>query len=147
MWKLRNKCRDEKRNTREFLYWFTHQELRPVHLTPRWNPLKHMQTITVIQQFLKPTRTSTHRAERHYFSTPCTPRNTINEWLTLTPITRKNKGKITPEIVLQEHKPVVLFASRQHQHLHPAQGSSRTSTHVFSYWKTFANSFSILFLT
>jgi len=46
-----------------------------------------------------------------------------------------NKGRITPEVVLQEHKPVVLFASRQHQHLYPAQGSSRTSTHVFSFEK------------
>jgi len=43
-----------------------------------------------------------------------------------------NKGKITPEIVLQEHKPVVLVAPRQYQHLHPAQGSLRTSTHLFS---------------
>jgi len=41
-----------------------------------------------------------------------------------------NKGKITPEIVLQEHKPAVLFAPRQYQHLHPAQGSLRTSTHL-----------------
>jgi len=42
-----------------------------------------------------------------------------------------NKGKITPETVLQEHKPVVLFVPRQYQHLHPAQGSSRTSPRVF----------------
>jgi len=52
--KLRIKCRDEKRNTREFLYWFTHQELRPVHLTPRWNPLKQIQSITAHTTVLEP---------------------------------------------------------------------------------------------
>jgi len=52
--KLRNKCRDEKRNTREFLYWFTHQELRPVHLTPRWNSLKLIQSITTYTSVLEP---------------------------------------------------------------------------------------------
>ena len=54
MWKLINKCKDEKRNTREILYWFTHQELRPVHLTPWWNPLKQIQTITAYTTVLEP---------------------------------------------------------------------------------------------
>jgi len=94
---------------------------------------------------LNPSRTSTNKAERHYSSTPCTPRNPIKERLTLTPITRTNKGKITPEIVLQEHKPVVLFAPRQYQHLHPTQGSLRTSTHLFSI-ENLCKTFSILFL-
>ena len=49
-----NKCRDEKRNTREFLYWFTHQELRPVHLTPRWNPPKQIHSITAYTAALEP---------------------------------------------------------------------------------------------
>jgi len=44
-----------------------------------------------------------------------------------------NKEKITPETMLQEHKPVVLFAPRQYHHLHPAQGSSRTSSRVFHF--------------
>jgi len=52
--KNRNKCRDEKRNTREFLYWFTHQELHPVHLIPRWNPLKQIHTITAYTTALEP---------------------------------------------------------------------------------------------
>jgi len=50
-----------------------------------------------------------------------------------------NKGKTTPEIVLQEHKLVVRFAPRQYQHLHPAQGSLRTSTHLFSIEKPLQN--------
>jgi len=45
---------DEKRITREFLYWSTHQELRPVHLTPRWNPLKQIQSITAYTAVLEP---------------------------------------------------------------------------------------------
>jgi len=46
---------------------------------------------------------------------------------------KMNKLKIIPETVLQEHKPVVLFAPRQYQHLHPAQGSLRASSHVFHF--------------
>jgi len=147
IWRLRNKCRDEKRNTREFLYWFTHQELRPVHLTPRWNPLKQIQSITTYTVVLEPYKNFNKQGWKTLFHHTLHSKKPYQEWLTLTPITRTNKEKITPENVIQEHKPVVLFALRQHQHLHPAQGSSRTSIHVFSYWKTFANSFPILFLT
>ena len=141
--KTRNKCRDEKRKTREFLYWFTHKELRPVHLTPRWNPLKQIQTITAYTTALEPFKNFNKQCWKTLFQHTLHSKKPYQEWLTLIPITRMSKGKITPEIVLQEHKLVVLFSPRQYQHLHPAQGSSRTSTHIFSYWKTF----SILFLT
>ena len=143
--KLWIKCRDEKRNTREFLYWFIHQELRPVHLTPRWNPLKQIQSITAYTTVLKPYKNFYKQGWKTLCQHTLHSKKPYQEWLTLTPITRTNKGKITPETVLQEHKPVVLFAPRQYQHLQPAQGSSRTSSHVFLFWKIFAKPFQFSF--
>lgn len=55
-----------------------------------------------------------------------------------------NKEKITPETMLQEHKPVVLFAPRQYQHLHPAQGSSRQAHMYFTFEKPLQNLFNSL---
>ena len=145
MWKLIIKCRDEKRNTREFLYWFTHQELRPVHLTPRWNPLKQIQSIRAHTAVLKPLKNFNNQGWKTLFQHTLHSKKPYLEWLKLIPITTMNKGKITPEIVLQEHKPVVLFAPQQYQHLQPVQSSSRTSSHVFYFWKTFAEPFQFSF--
>ena len=129
----------------EFLYWFTHQELRRVHLTPRWNPLKQIQSITAYTSALEPFKNFNKQCWKTLFQHTLHSKKPYQEWLTLIPITKMNKGKITPEIVLQEHKPVVLFSPRQYQHLHPAQGSSRTTPHVFFFWKTFAKPFQFSF--
>ena len=131
MWNYRIKSRDEKRNTREFLYWFTHQELRPVHLTPRCNPLKTDTINYKHTAVLEPFKNLNNQGWKTLFQQTLHSNKPYLEWLTLKPITRMNKKKITPETVLQEHKPIVLFAPRQYHHLQPTQGSSRTSSHIF----------------
>jgi len=61
------------------------------HLTPRWNSLKtscnQLQHTTV----LKPYKNYATKTEKLYFSTPCTPRNPIKEWLTQPPLQTKIK--------------------------------------------------------
>ena len=135
MCNYRIKNRDERRNTQEFLYWFTHQELRPVHLTPRCNPLKTDTINYKHTEVLEPFKNLNNQSWKTLFQHTLHSKKPYLEWLTFKTNTRKNKEKITPETMLQEHKPVVLFAPRQYQHLHPVKGSSRTSSHVFSFWK------------
>ena len=145
MWNYRIKSRDEKRNTQEFLYRFTHQELRPVHLTPRCNPLKTDTINYKHTTVLEPLKNLNNQGWKTLFQHTLHSKKPYLEWLTLKTNTIMNKEKITPETMLQEHKPVVLFAPRQYQHLYPAQGSSRTSSHVFHFWKTFAKPFQFTF--
>jgi len=77
------------------------------HLTPRWNPLKTSCNQLQHTAVIEPYKNNTTKAEKPYFSTPCTPRNPIKELLTLTPFTGKNNGKITPERRCKNSKPVV----------------------------------------
>ena len=123
------------------------QELRPVHLTPRWNSLKTDTINYTHRAVLEPFKNFNNQGWKTLFQHTLHSKKPYLEWLTLKPITRMNKEKITPETVLQEHKPVVLFTPRQYHHLHPTQGSSRTSPHIFSFWKTFAKTVPINFLT
>ena len=115
------------------------------HLTLRWNPLKtnwkQLQHTTV----LEPYKNHTTKVEKLYFSTPCTPRNPIKEWLTLTPFTRKNKGKITPERRCKKKNQLSLLQQKQYQHLHRDQGSPRTSILEDPFRKPFKNSFQSFF--
>ena len=76
------------------------------HLTQRWNSLKTNCNQLQHTSVLEPYKNNTTKVEKPYFSTPCTPRNLIIEWLTLTPLTRMNKGKITPERRCKNSKPV-----------------------------------------
>ena len=115
-----------------------------------YSKVESTKTDTIIystQQFLNPSRTPTTKAEKTLFQHTLHSKKPYLEWLTLIPITRMNKGKTTPEIVLQEHKPIVLFAPRQYQHLQPAQGSSRTNSHVFFLLKNLCKTYLILFFT
>ena len=104
--KTKNECRDEK------IYWSTVytgsliKSYIQFHLTPRWNTLKPIPN-SYNTAVLETYKNNTNKTEKPYFSTPSTPRNPIKEWLTLTPFTRKSKGKITPERRCKNSKSVV----------------------------------------
>jgi len=95
MWKHIIKCRDEQRNTREFLYWFTHQELRPVHLG--WNSLKTDTINYTYTAVLEPFKNFNNQGWKRLFHHTLHSKKPYLEWLTLKPITIMNKEKITPE--------------------------------------------------
>jgi len=94
------------------VYWFTHNELHPVSPYSKVESTKNNCNQLQYTTVLEPYKNHTTKAEKIYFITPCTPRNPIKEWLTLTPFTRKNKRKITPERKMQEHKPIVPIAAK-----------------------------------
>ena len=91
-------------------------------------------------------KNTTHNAEKPYFSTPCTPRNPIKEWLTLTPLQNRIKERLHLKRRCKNSKPVVQFAAELHQHLHQDQRFPRTSTLENLFGKPFKN-LSILLLT
>jgi len=76
---IRNKCRDEKNNASTLYTGSLIMSYIQFHLTPRWSSLNtscnQLQHTTV----LEPYKNHTTKAEKHYFSTPCTPRNPIKE--------------------------------------------------------------------
>ena len=94
----------------KFLYWFTHTELRPVSPYPKVESTKHSTNYLQTQQFLNTTRTTQSMLKKPYFSTPCTPRNPIKEWLTLTPLQTRIKERLHLKRRCKNSKPVVQFA-------------------------------------
>ena len=130
----------------KFLYWFTHTELHPVSPYPKVKSTKNSTNYLQTQQFLNTTRTTQTMLKKPYFSTPCTPRNPIKEWLTLTPLQTRIKERLHLKRRCKNSKPVVQFAAELHQHLHQGQRFPRTSTLENLFGKPFKN-LSILLLT
>ena len=88
MCNYRIKSRDERRITQEFLYWFTHQELRPVHLTPRCNPL-NTDTINYRHTaVLEPFKNLNNKGWKTLFQLTLHSKKPYVEWLTLKTNTR-----------------------------------------------------------
>ena len=124
-----------------FLYWFTHTELHPVSPYPKVEFTKKQCQSLTKPAVLEHYKNNTHNAEKPYFSTPCTPRNPIKEWLTLTPLQNRIKERLHLKRRCKNSKPVVQFAAELHQHLHQDQRFPRTSTLENLFGKPFKNSF------
>ena len=129
----------------KFLYWFTHTELRPVSPYPKVESTKNSTNHLQTQQFLNTTRTTQPMLKKPYFSTPCTPRNPIKEWLTLTPLQTRIKERLHLKRRCKNSKPVVQFAAKLHQHLHQDQRFPRTSTLENPFGKPFKKPFQPFF--